>query len=333
MQKLKKQNNTLCISKSTNPWFNLSIEEYLLNNINEYEMIFYLWQNKDTVVIGRNQNPWKECNIDKINKDEIKIARRLSGGGAVYHDLGNLNFTFVMGRKLYDLEKQLSVILNAVNLFGLNAEFSGRNDILIDGKKFSGNAYYFDDNLSYHHGTILVNSDMVKLSEYLNPSKQKIISKGIASVKSRVVNLQSINNTITIESVKANLIKSFEDQYGNFSKYIDYDEEIIQEDSFKKLYNTYSSWEWIYGESPSFDICYENRFDWGEIQIGLNLWDGYIRNTKIYSDALCTSFVSQIIDSLNGVRFSTKDIKNAIYSLKDSTDEQNKIYEDILSMF
>ena len=197
-------------STSFNPWLNLAIEEYLVENVKDNEVILYLWQNKDTVVIGSNQNPWKECNIEKMKDGDIKLARRLSGGGAVFHDVGNLNFTFLMGKDLYNQDQQLRVILDAVNSYGFNAEFSGRNDILIDGRKFSGNAYFFGDTSSYHHGTLLVDADMLKLTEYLNPSKQKIVSNGVDSVKSRVVNLKSIKDSITIEDLKSSLVKSFQ---------------------------------------------------------------------------------------------------------------------------
>ena len=200
------------------PWFNLSVEEYLAEKINPNQVLLYLWQNKDTVVIGRNQNPWKECNIDKIKADGVYLARRSSGGGAVYHDLGNLNFTFITGKKLYDREKQLEVILRAVNSFGLHAYFSGRNDILLEEKKFSGNAYCFGDSFSYHHGTILINSNMSRLSHYLNPSKHKISSKGIDSVKSRVVNLHSLSPEITVTKMKTAVTNAFTDVYGEFTR-------------------------------------------------------------------------------------------------------------------
>ena len=133
--------NTIVITTSFNPWFNLAIEEFLVNNVKDDETILYLWQNKDTVVIGSNQNPWKECDVNKIEEDKVKLARRLSGGGAVYHDIGNLNFTFIMKKYKYDEDKQLNVVLNAINSFGMEAKFSGRNDLLLSGKKFSGNAY------------------------------------------------------------------------------------------------------------------------------------------------------------------------------------------------
>lgn len=332
MQKSRKHLNTFITSASLNPWFNLSIEELLIKNVRKDETILFLWQNRDTVVIGRNQNPWKECNVKKMNEDKIKLARRLSGGGAVYHDIGNLNFTFVMEKDNYNLEKQLDVILKGVNSFGLNAVFSGRNDILLDGKKFSGNAYYFDDESSYHHGTILINSDISKLSNYLNPSKEKIVSKGIDSVKSRVVNLHSVNKNITVEKMKSSILKCFQQSYGEISIFKEFAEDTTKNREFMDIYEKYASWQWIYGESPIFDVYYEDKFKWGEIQVGLSLGNGYITNSKIYSDALNTSFVDKFKNALLGVRFDTKNIRKAITCINYDNKEK-QIFKDILQLF
>ena len=176
-------------SDQVNPYKNLAVEEYLLLHCEDKECILYLWQNQNTVVIGRNQNAWKECKVTKLEEENGHLARRLSGGGAVYHDLGNLNFTFLVNKDEYSLEKQLQVIINAMGRLGLKAEKSGRNDILIDGKKFSGNAFYEQEKHCYHHGTIMVDVNKEILSRYLTVSKDKLKSKGVDSVKSRVTNL------------------------------------------------------------------------------------------------------------------------------------------------
>src|SRR6056297_3762446 len=149
-------NTKIYHSTSFDPWHNLAFEEYLLNQVEENEVILYLWQNDNTGVIGRNQNAWKECRSELLAEEGGKLARRLSGGGAVYHDLGNLNFTFIMDKDNYNLKKQLKVILEAVRDQGIEAEFSGRNDLVVKSKKFSGNAFYFGSETAYHHGTILV---------------------------------------------------------------------------------------------------------------------------------------------------------------------------------
>lgn len=165
-------------SNQFSPYRNLAVEEYLLLHCEDKECILYLWQNQNTVVIGRNQNAWKECRTTKLEEEGGHLARRLSGGGAVYHDLGNMNFTFLINKEEYDLDRQLQVIIGAMEILGLKAEKSGRNDILIDGKKFSGNAFYEQEKHCYHHGTIMVGVNMETLSRYLTVSKDKLKSKG-----------------------------------------------------------------------------------------------------------------------------------------------------------
>ncbi|MBI6873566.1 lipoate--protein ligase [Clostridium aciditolerans] len=315
----------IVISTSVDPYYNLSLEEYMLNNVEEDEVILYLWQNANTVVIGRNQNPWKECKCKELELNDGKIARRLSGGGAVYHDLGNLNFTFVASEALYNLEKQLKVILKAAQKEGIDAQFSGRNDIEVNGKKFSGNAFYFTKTSAYHHGAILIDTDISKLGSYLQVSKEKIQSKGIDSVQARVVNLKNLNKAITIESFKMRLKESFKEIYGENSE-----EYILNEEIFKlnELYNKYSSWEWIYGESPSFDISFKNRFTWGDIEIGLTLKKAYIQKAVIYSDALNSSLILRLGDVLEGINFDVSKICEKIRYLSTEFGE-DEIINDI----
>ena len=202
------------ITNETDPYKNLALEEYLLDNVTEDECILYLWQNEKTVVVGRNQNPWKECLIKDLGQDQGRLVRRLSGGGAVYHDLGNLNFTFLVTKDNYNVAKQLDVIIKAVNNLGIPAIKSGRNDIIVEEKKFSGNAFYSTGDKCYHHGTILVDVDMPSLSKYLNVSKAKLKSKGVDSVKSRVANLIEYRHDLTIDRLKTELIVGFGKAYG-----------------------------------------------------------------------------------------------------------------------
>ena len=199
---------------SVDPHYNLAVEQHLLETVREGQCILYLWQNRNTVVIGRNQNPWKECRTTLLNEEGGHLARRLSGGGAVFHDLGNLNFTFLVPQEDYDLDRQLTVIQKAVRSLGIPAEKSGRNDILSEGRKFSGNAFYKHNGKAYHHGTLLLDVDMDRLSRYLNPSKAKLRSKGVDSVRSRVVNLKEIRPDLTLEMLKEALYRSFGEVYG-----------------------------------------------------------------------------------------------------------------------
>ena len=303
-------------SESNDPWYNLALEEYLFNNISSNEVILYLWQNDHTVVIGRNQNAWKECRCRQLEEDGGQLARRLSGGGAVYHDLGNLNFTFLMDKKIYDLEKQLEVILQAVRELGIEAEFSGRNDLVVEGKKFSGNAFYFTADKAYHHGTLLVDTDYNQLVNYLQVSEDKIKAKGVESVRSRVVNLKNINKEITIKKLKKTLQKCFVDIYpGNLcSTPQKYNPEEMSD--IKELYNKYSSWEWRFGQTPEFDIKFDNRFSWGGIELGFSLKDGHIEDVSIFSDAMDVAIIRELKSSLKGLPFKKNVLINKIDSLK-----------------
>lgn len=304
---------TSIITSSTfDPWYNLALEEFLLKHVRENEIILYLWQNDNTVVVGKNQNCWKECKCSELEKDGGKLARRLSGGGAVYHDLGNLNFTFVMDKELYNLEKQLKVIIEALKNIDIEAEFSGRNDITVKGRKFSGNAFYNTKSTVLHHGTLLINSDFSKLAGYLQVSKEKIQSKGVESVQSRVINLKEINSSITLEEVMVNLKSTFIKLYGGNGEIIDinpFKEEI------NSLYNKYSSWEWRYGESPNFEINFQKRFSFGEIEICLNCKDGYVVDSKVYSDAMDYEVITEISKRLNGIKFEKSCLINSIREL------------------
>lgn len=307
-------------STSFNPWVNLSIEEYLLTNVKPDEVILYLWQNDNTVVIGRNQNPWKECDCEALTTAGGKLARRLSGGGAVYHDLGNLNFTFVMNKKHYDVRKQQLVIIDALKKHDIEAVFSGRNDMLIDGRKFSGHAYYNNGTNAYHHGTILVHTDFEKLSGYLNPSAEKIQSKSVASVKSRVINIAEVSPGMTTDQIKRSMSESFAAYYGaaessNFQS---------TPDDMINLYEKYSSWDWCYGKSPAFDVSQRKRFDWGEVEINLTLKNGVITEVKIFTDAMDVDMFDGLSSELQGLPYQKKALADtAKQNLSDETAQKD----------
>jgi lipoate---protein ligase len=314
-------------TKTLNPWWNLAVEEYLLNSVEEGECILYLWQNQNTVVIGKNQNPWRECRRELLEKEGGYLARRLSGGGAVFHDTGNLNFTFLMRKEDYTLERQVGVILGAVRKVGIAAEMTGRNDITVEGRKFSGNAFCFRKSNAFHHGTLLVSADMGKLSRYLQVSEEKIKSKGVESVKARVVNLSEYNAGLTIERMGQAFMEAFVQEYGG-SPVMSDSTEWMDSAVLQEQYDKYSSWEWRYGEVPGFDIEMDTRFAWGGIEIGLKLDRAVIREAKVYSDAMDEALIGRLPELLKGAVFNSMAMADRLRGAK--TDEAGTILlEDI----
>lgn len=295
-------------------WLNLARDGYFLENNKKGDVILYFYVNKNAVIIGRNQNAWKECNIANMDADGVQLVRRHSGGGAVFHDNGNLNFSFITDEKHYDLNRQMRVILNAVSKLGLKAELSGRNDITVDGKKFSGNAFSLAKGNRSHHGTILVNADLTKLSNYLCVSKEKMRSKGIDSVRARVCNICELSSGLTVEAMRRLVIESFIEEYGAASEYV-FDGTALAEVEERR--ERLASWEWRFGKTPQFDFETDKRFSFGDTQIYFNLRDGVIRETKVYSDCLDTELTTEIENALTGVHFRKEEIKAALSKMKD----------------
>lgn len=297
-------------SSDFDPYRNIATEKYLLENAEPDCCILYLWQNAHTVVIGRNQNAWSECRTTLLEEEGGHLARRLSGGGAVYHDLGNLNFTFITADENYDVDRQLSVIQSACAELGIQATKSGRNDLLAEGQKFSGNAFYHSHGMAYHHGTLLVNADMEKLSRYLTPPKAKLEAKGVRSVRSRVTNLSDLCPGLTCEELKKQLIHAFGKVYGHTPESYTLDssaEESILADAARL-----SGWEWLYGPKLPFTFCCEGRFDWGYIQLQLQVEAGTVAHAEVYSDAMDWRLPEQVATALTGCRFTLADMKNAL---------------------
>ncbi|MBR2067835.1 MAG: lipoate--protein ligase family protein, partial [Solobacterium sp.] len=197
----------------TNPYANLAMESALFETIEEDELILFLWQNEPSLIFGKNQNLWQECNLTNVQKDHVHLVRRPTGGGAVYHDLGNMNFTFLAKDYYFSIERNNTILLNALKKLDIDAEISGRNDLLVQNKKFSGHAYLHKSSTSLHHGTLLIHSDLTKMPLYLNVDQRKMKTKAVSSVKSRVINLQEIK-PITLSDMKQSLRKSFEEEYG-----------------------------------------------------------------------------------------------------------------------
>lgn len=293
----------LVVLKTTNPYRNLAIEEFLFKNSDDD--VFMLWQNEPTVVIGKNQNAYVEINFEFTNAKNIHIARRITGGGAVYHDLGNLNYTFISvnnkGATL-DFEHFTKPIIEALSTIGITAELSGRNDLIANGKKISGNAQYANDGRVLHHGTLLFNSDLTILSNALNVDKEKIESKAIKSVRARVTNIsellpqkQSLENFIAL--IKNYTISKFNAQ------------EIVPpiSDEIDLLEKRNGSTEWIF---PNRDLVskyktkIKKRFDFGTVEVLLEMKNDVILNIKIIGDFFELNNVEILEDAIRGKSIS-----------------------------
>lgn len=303
-------------SHDTNPYANLALEETLLHAVEPGECILYLWQNQRTVVIGRNQNAWAECRVEELEqRNNGFLARRLSGGGAVYHDMGNLNFTFLVCQEDYDLSRQMEVILQAVKSFGISAECSGRNDILAEGKKCSGNAFYSAGEKRYHHGTLLIDVDIENLSRYLNVSAGKLQSKGVSSVKSRVGNLSGLSSgeKITVKKMRERLLDSFGNIYGLAPAA--FPEARMDREFCRKAEQKFSSWDWKFGRSIPFTVENARRFSWGHVQIQLQVNNGKIKDAAVYSDAMDVTLIKELPALLKGRMFSSQDLEKTADTL------------------
>lgn len=317
-------------SNQTYPYKNLAMEEYLLDHVEKDQIILYLWQNRQTVVIGKNQNAWKECKCAELERDGGHLVRRLSGGGAVYHDLGNLNFTFLVSKENYDLNKQMEVILLAVRKLGLDAEKSGRNDITIEGKKFSGNAFFERGGKAYHHGTLMVNVVMSDLQKYLNVDIEKLKSKSVDSVRARVANLSEFYPGLSIALLKEKLQEALFEVYQVEPQVLKVSE-LSQEELISRE-NHFSSWDFIFGRKILFEYEISKRFLWGDINMKLHVEGGKIKDVVVYSDAIIQKPIESIAPVLSGVNFDKAKIIQALEGLSFDEAVQQEMLKEICAL-
>lgn len=290
------------------PHRNLAIEQHLLETVEGGCCLLYLWRNERTVVIGRNQNAWAECRTTQLFEDGGKLARRLSGGGAVYHDLQNLNFTFLLHEEDYDLKRQLSVIRRACAILGIETEISGRNDLLANGRKFSGNAFYHHEGRAYHHGTILIDTDADRMSRYLSPSKAKLEAKGVESVRARVVNLRELNPALTVDALKSAMKQAFSEVYGLPVS----GPPAVDETRVAALTAHYASDAWLFGQKLPFTFRCESRFSWGGLELQLSVDRGAINDARIYTDDMDPETAPKLQSALLGCPFSLNALSERI---------------------
>jgi lipoate---protein ligase len=298
----------------TDPRINLAIEEYALKNldINETYLLFYI--NEPSIIIGKNQNTIEEINTEYVERNGIHVVRRLSGGGAVYHDLGNLNFSFITkddGDSFLNFRKFTEPIIKALKKLGVNAELSGRNDIIVEGRKISGNAQFSTRGRMFSHGTLLFDSKIENIVSALNVKKDKIESKGIKSIRSRVANISEfLKEKMTIEEFRSVLLESI------FGKDREIPEYVLTEEDWANIHKLsrerYQNWEWNYGKSPKFNLQYSHRFPAGQIDVRLEVQKGIIENCKIYGDFFGAGDVAEIEEKLIGKRYEKSEIEKVL---------------------
>ena len=304
------------------PVINLAAETALMESVREGEMILYLWQNDHTVVIGRNQNIYRECSLAAMDADGITAVRRPSGGGAVYHDKGNLNFTLITASADHSIARQTETIIKALKDCGIDAQRSGRNDILVQGRKVSGNAYFNSHGHSLHHGTLLLSCDLAVLGRYLKPSAEKLKSKGVDSVRSRVMNLQEILPQISVPIMHQRIIHAFEQEYGCTAE----EHPGPDAERWKELSRLYGSPEWIYGMNPTFTHEVSGRFAWGGAEAGFTLKDGMMHNVHIWSDSMEPARIEAVRNILEGHLLDAESLRKTAETFNDNTIEKDIIH-------
>ena len=303
---------------TTDPSYNLAMEQYVFDCLPRDRMYFMLWQNDNAIIVGKYQNTIAEINEEAVRERGIRVVRRLSGGGAVYHDMGNLNFTFSLRTQDYDLRRQQSVIVEACRSLGIPAEISGRNDILTNGCKFSGNSFYSHAGCSFHNGTLLVNVDMANLGKYLTPSKTKLESKGVASVRSRVINLTELKPDLTIDGMAQAMVKAFETVYGLEAQELR--EENFDSAEIERRYQRFHSYDWVYGRSVPCSFSCAKRFAWGEVTIELAVENAVCTDAAVWSDAMDAEFAKPLADALRGCRFAIDALCERVQSVSECRD-------------
>ena len=323
-------NATIIKGISFDPYTNLALEEVLLNQVEDDEIILYLWQNQSTIVIGYNQNPYIECYMEPIENTEVTLARRLSGGGAVYHDLGNLNFTFIGKEPIFDVSKNNQIILDALASLGIEATVSGRNDLTINGSKFSGHAYYQKQQKNYHHGTIMVNVNKDKLSTYLKPHLSKLQSHQVKSVKSRVINLVDVKADITVDDVTSALTLAFSKGYCTPKERLLTTSEMVE---LEALRSKYASQEWLFPRRMKSNLNREFVTNIGLINVEAFIEADKIKDIQLFSDMMNPHLLTEIKEAWINVGFQKNQLLQPLQHLILKPQELDALISVVTDLF
>ncbi len=299
---------------SLNPYFNLAFEEYILNNFKDDDYVL-LWQNDNTIVIGKHQNTGQEINQEVVGNLGVNVVRRNTGGGAVYHDLGNVNFSFISNWKIENgisYEIFLEPIIKALNSIGVKAVKEGRNDIVVAGKKISGNAQMIIKDRILHHGTLLFDSDLRIMESVLNVDPDKIASKGIKSIRARVANIKEfLPSEMDVLQFMDILVESFF-KYSEIAEVRLTENQLLEIQALAKI--KYETWDWNYGNSPQSNYVNSMRLECGKVEVNLFIKEGLIESCKISGDFLALKDIRDIESAMIGVKYNFNDIRNKLGS-------------------
>ena len=303
------------VANTFDPYFNLATEDWIFRDMSVDSRVLYIWRNANTIVIGRGQNAWSECDLAATERDGVKIARRHSGGGAVFQDLGNTCFTFMTPRVAGVTPKEFyaqnnTILLAALGRLGIEAEASGRNDLVVTEQgetfKISGSAFKESPDRVFHHGTMLLNVDLTRLGNYLTPNQKKLQAKGIKSVAARVKNLVEFQPGLDHAAFASALIEEFASYYGAAVEPEELDHSTLQAiPSLAEYYDTLRSWDWIFGKTPSFEHHMTERFPWGLVELHFDTHQGKIRAVKMYTDSLDADLAEETAAALTGLPYGT----------------------------
>ncbi|HUZ60432.1 MAG TPA: lipoate--protein ligase [Hanamia sp.] len=303
----------LCIHHhSIDPYFNIATDEYIFKHIRED--CFMLWQNDNAIIVGKHQNTLAEIDIDYVKEHDIKVVRRLSGGGAVYHDMGNLNYSFTRtgnNTEMVDFKKYTLPILEVLQHLGVDAKFEGRNDLTIDGKKFSGNAEHVFKNKVLHHGTLLFTSEMKNVSGALKINPLKYSDKAVKSVPKRVTNIsEHLKTPITLEEFTQKIMDHIISTHDDCELYAFSAADL---EAIKKIRDAkYATWEWNYGKSPDYNFKKGIRNDGGTLEMNLDVEKGIIRKVKIYGDFFNEKDISEVEVALENIPHEENEIREVL---------------------
>ncbi|MBR3356088.1 MAG: lipoate--protein ligase [Oscillospiraceae bacterium] len=311
----------LAYADGSDPARNLAIASVLMDNVLPGEIILYIWQNDNTVLIGRNQDIRKEVNLKAIERDGVHVMRSSAGGAAIYHDTGNLNFSFIARDGDFSAERQTAIILDAIRSLGFDAEIKERGDIFINGKKVTGGGFYHYNGASLQYGTVLVNCDISKVMEYIVPDPERFSERGLAQISSRMANLCDTIPSVTVEEVGSSIVSACEREYN--TKNILYN--LPNRDLLEQKEFLYRSRTWIYGRSIEYDHSCEKRFSWGQLRFEFQTENGEISNLRVLSDSTEPTVIDDIREALLGVPFNTKAMVKALRYVEKSQERDDAI--------